>query len=787
MTTYSFGAQAFEAVPFWRLRGAGCYNITLLADAGMFNQEMASFGAAQFAGSSYHVVKVRQKGAFHPKITLLLGQKKGKLLVGSANLTAAGLGGNRELVAEIKYDRDNEHHAALFRQAIDYLQSKVPSDDPWFDIALNRAKRRTPWLHSISQENESEIGAELILDRPGRSILAQLSDAVGGDEIERITIMSPYWDSELRALKELRAAFAYPPIRVLIDAPEMAFPTDALRGLDNVEIYDLDALGSARFVHAKLIVLEGKEADHVLSGSINCSAPAMLQGSIKNSEAGIYTKVARGSALDSLGITPSLEEPLDPASIPNFAKPGPGDDQQGASFRDGGEVVCSDRAIEWKGSGGAGWRPEEVRLYTRANDQVGHVLKLENEVEKRWILRDGDKRPRTAVVTFSDGVVSAPVPIVDLSVLQLTTKPASGSKRNKIEDSIADMQFEDLDLFEALSQLEALEHEDDEADGALRNRRQVGNQDTGQREASGRLPYKEFVKRREESSAVGQHAAGPIVGVSEDRPSDLVSECLNRIIGLVSAGHIGEEIDALEELEDDAEPPNEGSENTDDEDGEGPEGDAPGEGRSGGNNRRRRSAKAILRQVKRGHASKIKQAVDGYEKYCRGLPEGGIGTEELVRLRVLLQIVLRYAQPISGGSEPHQVLPVYDSQLMGWPRLVGRLLIQHFGRDKLIERLELSENDTERKRVLEYLSTCLWTAHAAQKAVADVRQANPIKVSLQKIVADLQAITSTFVANSGPDRDYLGQIVSRLDEHFGFSLKMDATSISLNRFVFEKD
>lgn len=72
LTTYAFGAQAFEDIPFSRLRGSGCRNITVLADRQMVNQSFAEYGPPKFAGTSYHLVKADAPGAFHPKITLLI-------------------------------------------------------------------------------------------------------------------------------------------------------------------------------------------------------------------------------------------------------------------------------------------------------------------------------------------------------------------------------------------------------------------------------------------------------------------------------------------------------------------------------------------------------------------------------------------------------------------------------------------------------------------------------------------------------------------------------------------
>jgi hypothetical protein len=122
MTTYAFGAQAFEDVPFPKLRAAGCRNIVVLADRNMTNQSFAEYGAPRFAGSNYHLIKVVAPGAFHPKITMLIGPKKGRLMIGSANLTALGLGGNKELVANIIYNTEMPNHARHFADAINYIR-----------------------------------------------------------------------------------------------------------------------------------------------------------------------------------------------------------------------------------------------------------------------------------------------------------------------------------------------------------------------------------------------------------------------------------------------------------------------------------------------------------------------------------------------------------------------------------------------------------------------------------------------------------------------------------------
>src|SRR3546814_15270076 len=84
----------------------------------MVNQALPGFGTPRFAGTSYHLIKAAAPGAFHPKITMLLGESKARLLVGSANLTALGLGGNKEQVASITWSSDAPENAKFFMSEI---------------------------------------------------------------------------------------------------------------------------------------------------------------------------------------------------------------------------------------------------------------------------------------------------------------------------------------------------------------------------------------------------------------------------------------------------------------------------------------------------------------------------------------------------------------------------------------------------------------------------------------------------------------------------------------------
>jgi hypothetical protein len=68
--------------------------VTVIADAGMWSPDPL---AMKGAGTEYLVGLVSHSGAFHPKLTLLVGEDRVLALIGSGNLTMGGWQHNSEL------------------------------------------------------------------------------------------------------------------------------------------------------------------------------------------------------------------------------------------------------------------------------------------------------------------------------------------------------------------------------------------------------------------------------------------------------------------------------------------------------------------------------------------------------------------------------------------------------------------------------------------------------------------------------------------------------------------
>lgn len=755
MTTYAFGTYAFEDIPFPKLRGAGCRNIVVLADGAMVNQAFDEYGPPRFAGGSYHLIKARAPRAFHPKITILLGEAKGRLFVGSANLTALGLAGNKEQVASIEYSKDHPQTAHLFRSAIEYMRRYVPRDDQWFATALERARRASPWLHpndGAASVSDSTATLDLLFDRPEASLLDQIGRSIGDDVIERLVVVSPYWDDGLEGLARLRERLGNPPTDILLD-PRSGFPGDALSRFRDVSLFDISARMGKRFLHAKLILGLGAGWDHVVSGSMNCTYPALLGPSVNgNAEAAIYTRAARGSALSLLNLEAYEGTRLAAQQASHLEQP-PAIVSDAVVAPDGGTMTYQSGRLIWTSPATPATVPERIRLFSREGVLLAEV-ELDGRDRASFALPMEDDRPRHGRVVFAGGILSAPVMVTDVDVLAVATLPRRTGKQKRLVDSLADAMHEDLELIEMLNRLEEVEAAEVEArlEPTTQPSRQNGEAED---RAYGVLSYEAFIRART-NAAQSAPAFGLYQGSRIDRGVHVLSTCLNKMIGLVGA-----DLAALEDSEVELQNAIDlrTTEPTSDDD------DAMDASTSEAK-KRSEAARSLAT------AKKFKDAVDAFGERCAALKGKPITTSEIVRIRALMQIVLAYAQPVSKAATPGLVLPVYDMRGHDWPRLIGRLLTLHFGTSRALQHLSVEPDEAEQHRVLEYLALANWAAKAALHAAKSEGKAKTLLAPLERLAADLALQTKAIVGMLSNDTFYYGNVWSKLDERFASRLNL---------------
>lgn len=758
LTTFAFSAQAFEDIVLPKLRGAGCRNIAVLADRSMLNLNLTEFGVPRYAGALYHVAKVGVGGAFHPKMALLIGADKGRLLIGSANLTALGLAGNRELVADVRYSSEYPQHGHIFREAVQYLRRHIPGEDPWFHDALARATRHAPWLRDLLEDESLTASDDLRLlsDFPGNPILDQIESAIAGDTIDRLIVLSPYWDAQLEGLSRLRSALGEPVVDVLIDIDQAQFPAEALPG-EGVELFGLKEDNSGRFVHAKLFVALGETWDHVISGSMNCSLPALMGPAVSrgNAELGLYKRVVRGAALQALKLAGYRDSPIKPSEIP--PRVAVNETSDASSAPDGGTFTINGERLYWTPPTSVPFEPEELQLFDRDGSELQPPLAIPPAGARSWALPDLAARPRTARIRF-EVTWSAPTIIVDLDELALRTMPPHRGKKRRIVDYLDETELEDPELLQVINELEALDLEEQSS-----HPERVISVPGGAKGEEGAqehrlLSYEDFVRARERARMADDFQATRRIGARYDSAADLVSQCLNRLIGLVGRNLSSDE---EEDLRRQAEIDLRGSEPTASEDQEAPEPD----------HRSHPAEQPTVRQQAKATAKKIDDAIRAFEKRTKAMANQRISTTELVRLRSLLQIVLAYAEPADRHRNERMVLPI-TAESGDWPRLLGRLLMQHFRTMRALQMLDVEPDENEQQRVIEYLAV----AHfAARIALAGARQSGPkntLIAPLEKLAADVETQVRAVVTFQKSDVDKADEILFRLNDRFATKLKL---------------
>jgi hypothetical protein len=722
MTTYAFSAQAFEDIPFPKLRGAGCRNIAVLADKTMLNMSFAEYGPPRYAGALYHVAKVSVGGAFHPKMTLLVGQEKGRLLIGSANLTALGLAGNKELVAELRYTATDTKYAAVFGEAVNYLRRYIPEEDPWFNDALNRAFRYSPWLHEVLEVGSppDQLDIRLLSDKPDQTFLQQIEAAVAGDEIEQLILLSPYWDATLGGLARLRGILGMPPTDILIDPKAAQFPVSALDGA-KVELFNLRDELSSRFVHAKLFIARGRQWDHVFSGSMNCSIPALLGPTIPrgNAELGLYKRVERGMALRALKLDGYRQAPLDPTEI--LARIATTDSKDAPQARDGGGFLLQGHRIYWTPPDRLSHRPLSLQLYDKEGLESGDPIQIEPSLRHAWNLPSANPRPRTARVHFEDGM-SVPTIVVDLDALLIRTLPLQRGRKRSISDFLAETAYEDLYLLQAINELEILDVGEQPVSTELVGRAAINAVGDSEKPERRVLSYEAFIQARNRAKAEdGRHAI--FLTRRQDGAADLVSMCLNRLIGLMASDVSNEDEDDFQRQSEIDFRNTELSSVTD-------------EALNTDEQAKSERTKSRRQRVQTT-AKKIEEAIGAFEQRTKALAGQRITTTELVRLRTLLQIILAYAQPALAGDNNNHVLPI-SAKNGDWPRLLGRLLNQHFKVIRSLHVLDVEEDESEHHRVLEYLAFANYAAQIAVAGARSVGPGNPLLKPLDLLAKDVE-------------------------------------------------
>lgn len=721
-TTFGIDFDAYENIVLPRIRGAGCRNNMVLADARMLTHALG--GASPLprqAGRLYTASGAQVAGLFHPKLFLQIGRQGGRLFIGSANLTAAGLAGNLELVTLLTSGVEDDGAQRLIAQAYRYLSSLIDPADPMLPTQFEWMLARAAWLRSAAPaKGPVELGdgtrAALLLSNSAEGIGARFAREIDG-EVKRLIVISPYWDERLGALSALAERLRPRAIAALIDTDTGLFPRDATGSISGITLYRRDGFGGSRFIHAKALIAQTDTADHLLIGSANCTVAALGTGNTSgsNSEASLYRQLPPDRAVSELGLEKVLtpERRIEVEELPPLHVE---DDIpfDALSQSHPGIFAVHGDTLSWRPAAHVGAHEAyEVELLAASGAPlVSNPTRLEGADHRRirFQIEAADDLPAFARLIgpqeFTPGIIT------HIDALQIAIRETHS---RQTENALAQLDGETeatLALLEVQDLLEKIEDRDADGhgEGVSIPKARKETDEGGQKHRQ--LSYDDFIAgRRPHQSGQVQHNS---LGGSD---VSIVRGFLNRIVGLNSLVTPVDEND--EDALKDAFDLGDEIQNAEVAMAAGEEFAAKPTSRpvqDGGEEEQRRNAR-------RANATKdqlVKAAADFAKRIELKQESGSLSSRDFLRLRALLMVICAASSrgTDKAGEKPKdrtslQVLPV-EGDTNSWPYVLGRLIFKVFGGSKpAIRSLKLdSVHDQLPADLLECWATCFWCMHA---------------------------------------------------------------------------
>ncbi|MEF2552617.1 hypothetical protein VQ042_14780 [Aurantimonas sp. A2-1-M11] len=697
VTSFAVEFAAFEEVMLPQLSIGGASNVLLIADARLVTMGLSDGSALPEAlGRDYllHSPPVAD-GLFHPKIVLQIGRGGGRCFVSSANVTGAGLGGNVEVVVEIECGVEQSAEREIVRAAWRYVNAIVPETAGAAREALTWAGERARWLGEpggtdAAQTLDDGTVMALLAQPGGAGIGARFAELIGGEAVERLVLLSPYWDHDVAAIAALERSLSPGRTSILLDVDRHEFPV-AVPMPPHREIIDISDWRPSRFTHAKVLIAMTRDHDHVLSGSTNCTVAALggdgFAGS--NAEASVYRRLPRGAAAAALDLDRWLAaEPFNMSDLPEpvSTTPVPLAEMQaggaGSFETEGGRLI-------WRRPAGR-WAEGVVALMTASDELIV-------ELDIAGFTTDGDRlsvcvgeadlekttfaRIRSASGNSLRGFV------VHRAALRARRRESAGGSVAKALSTFDDGNDLHLWMHQAFDELSRADVEEDGGS-------QVGRTGPRARPEEGPaseirfMTYEEFMSARLARRGRGGRLDSAVAGTHFDS----VRALLNRL-----SGYKPEEGGGLGDGDDDS------WMDLGDEMGE--LADTP-----------------ERQQASEPDEPRVRPAPDmtAYDRAVRIYTDGlaaehrSLGAPDVLRLRLWIMLILREAQC---EAAPRGMPAVSDEK--GWPRLIIRVVSAFFwGKRSPISRLVVSR-DYEEMPVdfLECWSAVLWAIDAITAAV----------------------------------------------------------------------
>ena len=275
MTTFNFEISFFESNILNKFFDNGIRKVSLFVDNKEYLKAIEETELS-YIGKRYIVTPVEMNSSFHPKVILLLGKNKARLIVGSWNLTTNGYFINNEVGNCFDYDENHPEYLSMIKDAMNFF----------LEINKNTDRRDSRLIESIVNYRYYNLNVEeknntYLLSNLTDSIINQVKNIVF-DKVNIIDIAVPYYDNELTGLNYIKELFPDARINLYIQNERNTFP-EKYANAYSINLYNKFAdNGSYHFYHGKVIRFNTNENSYVLYGSANCTQAALKKSFLES-------------------------------------------------------------------------------------------------------------------------------------------------------------------------------------------------------------------------------------------------------------------------------------------------------------------------------------------------------------------------------------------------------------------------------------------------------------------------------------------------------------------------
>lgn len=269
-TSFSIDLVFFEKMILRHLLDQNCTYLGLFVDQKSLYDGITKPNISEL-GKNYIVKGMETNQSFHPKVYLLLGENKAKLIVGSGNLTPAGFITNHEVFNVFTYNETkgdmrnlSEIHAAYHL----FLSLHQDQDNKMWQELFTRTNEFTYLRQSAGRPS-------FLIFNHDQSLQAQLNPLLP-DKIDRIECFVPYFDQSLSLINKWNDIYKPKEIQIYLQNKHTNFPRHTTCR-PNISLFEAIFQEDAhKRYHGKVFRFIGEDKEVIIYGSGNCSRQAFL-------------------------------------------------------------------------------------------------------------------------------------------------------------------------------------------------------------------------------------------------------------------------------------------------------------------------------------------------------------------------------------------------------------------------------------------------------------------------------------------------------------------------------